>query len=195
MPPAARSASSRASSREAFVRTTASLLRRRGYAATGLNEIVAESGAPKGSLYFHFPGGKEELAASAISAAGVQLAGAIESILSSSDDLGEALGRLVDALAAGLQASAYAEGCPVATVALETACESERIRSAAADAFASWLAALRARLLAAGFEREAATRRATLVLAAIEGALVLARAQRSLQPLSDVREELLALAR
>src|SRR5579862_4730019 len=62
--------------REAFVRTTAELLQRQGYAASGLNEIVARSGAPRGSLYFHFPGGKEELAVAAIDSAGAQLGAA-----------------------------------------------------------------------------------------------------------------------
>jgi len=176
------------------VRATAELLRRQGYAATGLNEIVARSEAPKGSLYFHFPGGKEELAATAITYAGARLAGSIEATLASSEDLGEALARLADALAAGLQASDYAEGCPIATVALEASCASEPIRDAAAATFDSWLAKLRERLVAAGFAPEAAARRATLVLAAIEGALILARVRRSTEALTAVREELVGLA-
>ena len=183
-----------ASSREAFIRTTGQLIRRQGYAATGLNEIVARSGAPKGSLYFHFPGGKEELAAAAMARAGDQLRQAIEAILASSDDLGEGLGRLVDALAAALEASDYADGCPIATVTLEAANRSEAVRAAAADAFDAWLSALEARMTEAGMDRPAASRRATLVLACIEGALILARARRELAPLRAVREELVALA-
>jgi TetR/AcrR family transcriptional repressor of lmrAB and yxaGH operons len=175
------------------VATTARLLRRQGYTATGLNEIVAASGAPRGSLYFHFPGGKEQLAVTAMQGAGAQLAGAIEAVLASSEDLRESLTRLVDGLAAGLEASGYADGCPIATVALEAAGTSEPIRAAAADAFDSWLHALRARLLAAGLDEETAGRRAMLVLAAIEGALILARAQRDPAPLTAVREELVAL--
>jgi TetR/AcrR family transcriptional repressor of lmrAB and yxaGH operons len=180
--------------RRAFVTATAELLRRQGYAASGLNEIVARSGAPRGSLYFHFPGGKEELAVAAIEASGDQLARAIGRVLASSDDLGTALGALVDALAAGLQASDYADGCPVATVALEAASTSERIRAAADGAFSSWLAALAERLRASGLDEVAAERRALLVLSAIEGALLLARARGELGPLTAVREELVALA-
>jgi TetR/AcrR family transcriptional repressor of lmrAB and yxaGH operons len=180
------------SSRDTFVRATARLLRRQGYAATGLNEIVADSGAPRGSLYFHFPGGKQELATIAMERAGAQLAASMNALLGASADLGEALAHLIDALASGLEGSGYADGCPIATVALEAACDCEPIREAAVVAFDSWLAALRARLLAAGMDREAAARRATLVLAAIEGALILARARRSVQPLIDVRDELLA---
>jgi TetR/AcrR family transcriptional repressor of lmrAB and yxaGH operons len=197
--PAARRGRPRAtgsvSSREAFLATTSRLLRRQGYAATGLNEIVAASGAPRGSLYFHFPGGKEELAVTAMQGAGARLAGAIEAVLGSSEDVGEALARLVDGLAAGLVDSGYANGCPIATVALEAAGTSEPIRDAAAGAFDSWLDALRRRLRAAGLDSEDAARRAVLVLAAIEGALILARAQRDPAPLTAVREELVALCR
>ncbi len=66
-----------AASRAAFVNTAARLMRRQGYAGTGLNEIVARSGAPRGSLYFHFPGGKEQLAATALAQAGADLRGAM----------------------------------------------------------------------------------------------------------------------
>ncbi|HEX7610461.1 MAG TPA: TetR/AcrR family transcriptional regulator [Solirubrobacteraceae bacterium] len=181
------------SSREAFIRTTAKLLRRRGYAASGLNEIVALSGAPKGSLYFHFPGGKEELAVAAMTRSGEQLTRAIEGALGSREDLGEGLGLLIDALGEGLRASGYADGCPIATVALEGSTESEAVRAAAAGAFDAWLAVLRSRIAAAGLDEDAAARRALLALCAIEGALILARAQRDLAPLRAVREELLAL--
>ena len=70
-----RSRSNGRASREAFVEATGELLRRQGYAATGLNEIVARSGAPRGSLYFHFPGGKQELALAAMERTGEQLRG------------------------------------------------------------------------------------------------------------------------
>ena len=121
--------SSRQSSREAFIGATASLLRRQGYSATGLNEIVARSGAPKGSLYFHFPAGKQELAAAAMAHAGEQLAVAIEAVLDASEDLPQGIARLTDALALQLESSQYADGCPIATAALEASGESELIRA------------------------------------------------------------------
>jgi TetR/AcrR family transcriptional repressor of lmrAB and yxaGH operons len=181
------------SSREAFVRATGTLLRRQGYDATGLNEIVARSGAPKGSLYFHFPGGKEELALAAMKREGGQLRAAIAATMRSGGDTGEALGRLVDALADGLESSGFRDGCPIATVTLEAASRSQAIREAAADVFESWVAALEERLAADGMEAKAARRRAVLTLAAIEGALILARARGDSEPLAAVREELVAL--
>lgn len=185
----------RSSSRDAFLKSTAELLRRRGYAATGLNEIVARSGAPKGSLYFHFPGGKEQLAAAAMTRSGELLGGAMAAVLASHDDVGAALASLVDALAAGLEASGYRDGCPIATVALETAGNSQELTAVAGLAFDSWLEVLSARLEASGLSGAAAERRALLVLSAIEGALLLARVRRDLSPLLAVREELVTLQR
>lgn len=175
------------------MRATVELLRRQGYHATGVSEIVERSGAPRGSLYFLFPGGKEELAVTAMARAGEQLRQAIEAVLSSSGELHEVLARLVDGMAAGLAASGYEQGCPLATVTLEAAATSEPIQRAAQDAYGSWVAALESRLLAGGVEPEAAARKAVMILAALEGALLLARARRDTSPLSAIREEILAL--
>lgn len=181
------------SSREAFVEATARLLQRQGYSGTGLNEIVARSGAPRGSLYFHFPGGKRELAAAAMELSGGRLRDAIATILARSDGTGPGLAALVDALAAGLLASGFRDGCPIATVTLETATGTPELRAAAATVFDSWLDAIAAHLRAGGLEADAAARRALLVLASIEGALILARAREDTTPLQAVREELLTL--
>jgi len=186
-------ANAEASSRQAFVEATARLLQRQGYTGTGLNEIVARSGAPRGSLYFHFPGGKRELAAAAMEHSGGRLREAIAAILAGSDSVGAGLAGLVDALAAGLLASDYRDGCPIATVALETASDAPELRAAAASVFDSWLEAIAAHLRAGGLDAASAERRSLLVLAAIEGALLLARARGNLTPLQAVREELLAL--
>ncbi len=169
---------------------TQELLRRRGYAASGLTEIVARSGAPKGSLYFHFPGGKEELAIAAMERSAGQLRDAMAAILDSSEDLEAGIGRLIEALAAGLEQSGFADGCPIATVALETTADSEPMRAAAGAAFDSWLEVLSERLVATGLDRAEAEQRALLVLAAIEGGLILARARRDVSPLLAVSSQL-----
>jgi TetR/AcrR family transcriptional repressor of lmrAB and yxaGH operons len=181
------------SSRDAFIETSGRLLRRQGYNATGVNQIVADSGAPKGSLYFHFPGGKEELAVAAMELEGAQLRQAIATIVTSTDDLADALAALVDALARGLERSGFQDGCPIATVTLEAAAQSPAVRAAASAVFASWLEVLEERLLAGGLDAGAAKRRSLLALAAIEGALILARARQDLVPLLAVREELVDL--
>src|SRR5271165_47652 len=189
MPPKLR-ARKRRDSKGAFITATQELLRRQGYAASGLGEIVARSEAPKGSLYFHFPGGKRELAIAAMERSAAQLRGAMAAILDGSDDVEEAIGRLVEALAAGLAQSDFADGCPIATVALETASDSEELRLAARAAFDSWLEVLEQRLVREGIEPALAEQRALLVLAAIEGGLILARARRDVAPLLAVSAQL-----
>jgi AcrR family transcriptional regulator len=178
------------SSREAFVRATGKLLRRQGFDGTGLNEIVAASGAPKGSLYFHFPGGKESLAAAAMAREAQALREAIRALMQSREDVVEALEGLIDALAAGLERSGYQDGCPLATVTLERATRSPVLRYVAAAGFGSWLEQLERRLRDAGLAPEAAASKALALLAAIEGALLLARARRDLAPLQAVRDQL-----
>jgi len=176
-------------SRQAFVDATGVLLRRQGYAATGLSEIVARSGAPKGSLYFHFPGGKQELALAAMEHTGEQLRAGIAALLAQPGGAAASLSRLIDVLAAGLEASGYRDGCPIATVTLE-ASGTEPVRLTAERVFSTWLAELEAALEADGMEPGAARRRSLMVLAAIEGGLVLARARRDTGPLEAVRDEL-----
>jgi TetR/AcrR family transcriptional repressor of lmrAB and yxaGH operons len=192
MSPDVRRRSNGRASREAFLDATGVLLRRQGYAATGLNEIVARSGAPRGSLYFHFPGGKQELALAAMERTGEQLRGGIAALMSQPGGAAASLARLIDVLAAGLEASGYRDGCPIATVTLEQA-GNEPVRLTAERVFSTWLAELEAALAADGMEPAAAERRAVMVLAAIEGALVLARARRDVAPMHAVRDELNAL--
>ena len=177
-------------SRDAFIGAAGVLLRRQGYAATGLNEIVERSGAPKGSLYFHFPGGKEQLAVAAMKDQGERLRSAITATLAADEDLGQALGNLLDALAAGLQSSGYRDGCPIATITLEAAADSGAVRAAADEIFQGWLAELQARLLHTGLDAQSSRRRAMTILASIEGALILARAQQDVEPLHAVAAEL-----
>ncbi len=180
-------------SRAAFIDATGVLLRRQGYATTGLSEIVERSGAPRGSVYFHFPGGKEELAVAAMERSGEQLRSAIATLMSGPGGAGRAVGALIDAMAAGLEASGYRDGCPIATVALEMAGSSEPLRETAARIFAAWLGELEDALRRDGADAAGAERRAMLVLSAVEGALLLSRARQDAAPLRAVADELVPL--
>jgi TetR/AcrR family transcriptional repressor of lmrAB and yxaGH operons len=175
-----------ARTRDKLVDATAALLERQGYHATGLAEIVAASGAPRGSLYFHFPGGKDELARLALEASSARWRAKIDAIVDAAPDLGTAVYDVCVALADELAASHYEHGCPVAAVALEAAATSGEIRRAVAAHSAAWQDALARRV---GGARDLAT----LVLAAIEGAHVLAKVQRSREPLLAVGRMLRAL--
>jgi TetR/AcrR family transcriptional repressor of lmrAB and yxaGH operons len=102
---------------------------------------------------------------------------------------------LAGLLAAGLEASAFERGCPVATTALEVTPRSEPIRAAVQASFEGWLAPLRERLEATGFERAEAARRADLAIAALEGALILARARQNADVLREAGRQLSPLLR
>ena len=167
-------------------RTAAELFRRYGYHGTGVNQILDESGAPAGSLYFHFPGGKTELATEAVTAAGNEIGRGIEYLLESSDDVAEAVGRVVDFLATDLRHSDYEHGCPVGSVALDVASTSEPIRVACRKVFDDWTARIARRLRTAGWGKKAAVEEALVIVSMIEGALLLARARRDIEPLNAV---------
>jgi TetR/AcrR family transcriptional repressor of lmrAB and yxaGH operons len=170
--------------------TARELLQRQGYHATGLAQIVEESGAPRGSLYFHFPGGKEELAVAALRDAGDVWKHRIEAAIEAAPDLGAGVVAVCKLFADELARSDWQLGCPLATVALEASASSEAVRQTCAQHFAGWEASIAARLAASGVDREAALRMAMFALATIEGALMLARVERSSRPLEVVGEGL-----
>jgi TetR/AcrR family transcriptional regulator, lmrAB and yxaGH operons repressor len=168
-----------------MVRTAAALFRAQGYHATGLNQVLSEGGAPKGSLYFHFPGGKEQLAVEAVALAGNDLRDSLTAVLAAEPDPVKALTQALELLGRQLLASDFRSGCPIATVALDVASDSEPIRVACEEVYTSWQSVIAAHL---GDENLA-----TVALAAIEGALLLARTRRSLEPLHAVGARLGAL--
>lgn len=164
-----------------LVDATGVLLRRQGFHATGLSDIVEESGAPRGSLYFYFPGGKDELACAALDAAGAEWRTRIEAVVAAAPDLDHAFGAVIDLLAADLVASKFQHGCPVAAVALESI--SEPVRKTIVAHYAEWERLIAGHLVTQGMHEAPARQLATVALSAIEGAMLLARVQRSTQPL------------
>jgi TetR/AcrR family transcriptional regulator, lmrAB and yxaGH operons repressor len=159
-----------------MIRETARALARRGLQRASFTEILQASGAPRGSLYHHFPGGKTELVLKAIAAAGdVALAG-----------LARLDGRPASEVAAGfvdlwrqlLLASDFEAGCAV--LAVTVAADAPEQRAAAAAIFARWREALSAALARGGVAPSAAPTLAAAILAGCEGAVALARAERSL---------------
>jgi TetR/AcrR family transcriptional repressor of lmrAB and yxaGH operons len=175
----------RGETKDRLLRTAAVLFQTQGYHATGLNQVVAEGSAPKGSLYFHFPGGKEQLAVESLALS----AGEVNERLRTVTDLDDAL----DMFAAQLVASDFRVGCPVATVALDAASESDLIRVACASAYGSWRVVLTDFLVRQGVHVDRAPGLATTVLAAVEGALLLAKTQRDVSPLRQVAADMRVL--
>jgi len=175
-----------------MIRTAARLLRRQGYAATGWRQVVAESHTPWGSQAHHFPGGKEQLAVEAVTASGAAYEQLLASVFADNHPADTVTAWAIVA-AKELQATGWADGCPVATVALETAHVSENLAAACESAFTSWRTVIANSIRSRGLPAGEANSLATLVLAGIEGALLLARAARDPAPLRDVARELAAV--
>jgi AcrR family transcriptional regulator len=174
--------------RERIIDASAELLRRQGYAGTGVKQIVAAAKAPFGSIYHHFPGGKEELGAAAIRRSGALYELLIPAVFDPAPDLVSAVRLFFEGAAAHLEDSEYEDACPIATVALEVSSTSDTMRAACADVFESWIAAGLPRFTAEGLD-EATSRELVIgMIAALEGAFVLARATQSSEALGVAGE-------
>jgi TetR/AcrR family transcriptional regulator, lmrAB and yxaGH operons repressor len=176
--------------RERLIRTAARLFRQRGYDGVGLTEILTEAGAPKGSFYHHFPDGKEQLGAAAVSHGGAQMASALEVCFAQAPDFATGLRAFADLLARNFEASGFRDGCPVTSIALDTAPQSSRIAEAVRAVLGQWrgLIAGHARRLDANDLTDAD---AELLLVLIEGAWIVARIRADIAPLRLAAEHFL----
>jgi TetR/AcrR family transcriptional regulator, lmrAB and yxaGH operons repressor len=166
-----------------MILATLDLLRASGLSGAGINNIVEASGAPKGSVYHFFPAGKHALVTAALREAEQTVGGAFRTILSQAAPVSQKVQTLFQATAGRLQASGFLKGCPVAAVTLDLDESSAELRTVCEDVFRTWR-----EIIAAGLNEVAENARhdvAQLILAALEGALVLARAQASPAPLEQ----------
>jgi AcrR family transcriptional regulator len=174
-----------------MVRAAVELFRERGYAATSFGDVLARSGAPRGSIYHHFPGGKEELAAEALrryTAASVRALRAAAENASAAETVRVFVTASRDALIAG----DYRRSCPIAGVALDLMPADNALAALVTAAFDQWRDVLRGALERDGVPGPRATAVAALVVAAAEGALLLGRADRRPDPVDATIEELVA---
>jgi AcrR family transcriptional regulator len=175
--------------RQRMVRGAAALLRQHGYTGTGFREVIAATGAPRGSIYHHFPGGKAQLAGEAVEYVAGLAREAIAEPLANGDPIG-ALRAFLALWRADFERSGYRAGCPIAAVAVEAHDDAPELLDAAAAAFGRWQEAFAASLRKAGVQRARSERLANLVVSAVEGAIVISRAQRDPKPLELVGREL-----
>lgn len=166
------------------------MLETQSYHATGLKQIIEESGAPKGVIYYHFPEGKDELAAKAVEQKGKVVAENVRRRLAE-HDAAVAVREFIHHLANGLAKQGCVGGAPSATTALEAPSTSDRLRLACRDAYFDGLQApFREKLTGAGVDSERAARLATTIQAAIEGGIILVRSDRSPEPLYIIAEDM-----
>jgi len=158
---------------------SAGLFGQRGYANTGIKQILASAEATFGSLYHYFPDGKEQLGAAAIRWSGEQYGRLVPAVFDGAPDVATATGDFFTGAAAHLRDTDYADACPIATVALEVANTNEPLRQATAEVFELWITTLSERFRSAGIDGKPARNLAISILAMLEGAFVLSRAMRS----------------
>ncbi|MFQ6398562.1 TetR/AcrR family transcriptional regulator [Nocardia sp. KC 131] len=166
-----------------MVEAMLTLIQSRGYAGTGINSVIDHAKVPKGSLYFHFPEGKEQLGEHAIGVATEQFRQLVTEAMASAPTPGAGLHRVVDVLGELLVDSDFQLGCPVSVVTLEMGGHSDRLRNACADAYESWIAAVSEYLSSRGHPEPQARALAVTAVSAVEGAMIVARAMRDTQPL------------
>jgi AcrR family transcriptional regulator len=167
-----------ASTRDRLVTATNELFRRGGYHATSLKAITVAARAPVGSLYHFFPGGKAALAEATITESGASYRELFELLTEQAVTPGEAFATFFDGAADVLEETDFVDICPIGTVAREVASTDDVLRAACDWVFASWIEAAAARLRLAGVDETESTTLAATVVAALEGALMLARTSR-----------------
>jgi TetR/AcrR family transcriptional regulator, lmrAB and yxaGH operons repressor len=172
--------------RNRIVRSAGMLVRERGVHGVGLREVVAHAGGPRGSLQRYFPGGKTQLVTEALDIAAAELSDAVESKLIEAATLADAIDAIVAPWRQLLVEGNFTMGCPVAATVVDASGE-DQLRQKARALFAEWHDSIRDVLIRFGDQKSTANDDATVLLAAIEGALILSRAQRSTDPLDTVQ--------
>jgi AcrR family transcriptional regulator len=180
------------SSRERMVFSAAQLIRRYGVAATGMRDVVVHAEAPRGSLQHYFPGGKDQLMAEATRWGGQYAANRVDRFVAA---LPEPTPSALFAAMVGqwrdeFRTDGFDAGCPIAASIADCAAGNPTVRRAASDAFAGWTAAVAAALRSMRVPYRRAESLATLMISALEGAVLMARAERDVRPLDVVVEEL-----
>jgi TetR/AcrR family transcriptional repressor of lmrAB and yxaGH operons len=192
-PTAAAPSAKRGATRQKMLVSGAELLRERGVSGVTLDAVLARSGAPRGSVYHHFPGGRNQFLTETLSFAGDAIAAKIGQTAA---DGGYALLRkLVEFWDHLLSESDFAAGCPVVAAAVGSADDGPLLSEAAGAIFTGWRASLSQAFTQDGFERPAADSLATMCIASLEGAVILCRSTRSSAPLHDVADQIQFLAK
>ncbi|GAA5166117.1 TetR/AcrR family transcriptional regulator [Pseudonocardia eucalypti] len=171
--------------RERMIRQAALLFRGQGYAATGIREVAEKAGAHRGVTYHHFPGGKTELAAEVLAYVDSQVGPVIEAICATQAPV-PAMHAILAGARLVMTGGSQPAGCTVAAITLAEGADGPALRSAAREIFGRWQRSFRECLLRAGVPEQRAVEMATLLIAGLEGALVLCRAEGGTEPLDRV---------
>lgn len=182
--------SEKENSRTKLIKTASRLFQQQGYHATGLNQITKESGAPKGSLYYHFPDGKEQLALESVHLTANFVSERIEDGLNMYSDPVQAIQNFILEMAEQFQEQRYREGIPIASVALETALISDSLRKACQSAYGNFQYLFTQKLLSSGYEEKRANELGIVINSMIEGAFLISYTMGNSEPLHIVAKQI-----
>lgn len=178
--------------RERIIEAAIGLMRRSGYSGAGINEVLAESGAPKGSLYHYFPDGKRQIAAEALTLYAVRIVAFIDENLARGRTPQGKVRALFDAFARRLEQFDYRQSCAAGCVSLDLDPDLENVRTAVEGAFASYIEVIARHFPHFGPKR--ARSFGGFILTAIEGAYIRGRAEMNAQAFREAGEWLAELA-
>lgn len=174
-----------------LIKTMSHLLRTQGFHATGVTQVIEESGIPKGSLYYHFPKGKVELATGSIEQSAEKLFQLLREMMEAAQSPVQAVRIFCDFYINEMGKGHFTRGCPIATITLEAAATNDAIQNACKDAFDRLGSIFEHHLIENGVDPERSQKMAIVALASIEGALILCKAQRSTEAMAVVRDNLI----
>lgn len=177
--------------REQMISGAAELLASRGVQGTSFSDVLAHTGAPRGSIYHHFPGGKDELVRAAATSVGDGVGMLLDSIDAASPE--EVVAAFVDGWRSVLVAGGFERGCAVAASCLGSEADDE-LRAVSGEIFRAWRDALARALVRSGATRRRADDLAMICLASVEGALILGRAEHDDAVFDVLKRELRRLA-
>ncbi|KAB2492875.1 TetR/AcrR family transcriptional regulator [Priestia endophytica] len=176
--------------RERIIQTAAYLFQLQGYHATGLNQIIKESGSPRGSVYYHFPKGKEELAIEAVKYTGKYIEEQLKESMAKSSDPVEAIQHFISVTANQFNDPEHIEGIPVGLLASETALISEPLRCTCVEVFKNWADIFADKLMQYGYEKEEAEELGMTINSMIEGGIMFSLAHKDKEPLLRISNQI-----
>jgi TetR/AcrR family transcriptional regulator, lmrAB and yxaGH operons repressor len=187
MPSPVISHTKRGTTRDRMLLAAAQVLREKGAAGVTIDEVLARSGAPRGSVYHHFPGGRSQLLTEALQFAGDAITGLVDA--AADQGCTSLIRQFVAFWERTLAESDFAAGCPVVAAAIGSADADPALTPIAGDIFDRWRAALTRAFVADGFDEADAGSLAVTSIAALEGAVVLCRSTRTAEPLREVARQ------
>ena len=182
------------SAREDLLHAAAELFRARGYEGVGVAELLEASGAPRGSLYFHFPGGKEQSGVEVVEAVGAAVTGQFKALAERDITLDAFVDHVFRHTAKMVKEREFNASCPIAAIAAECGAQAPALRAAVTKQFDAWQDEVARAAGLRGFSEKAATEFGSALITAMEGAFLVSKAQRSVAPHQNAAKAVKALA-